>query len=122
LTIAQKDELKHIIRALSFGKINLSALAELSDFKKLSDISRGKAAVSQPEFIRLKKAINDIRIEAKLTLSELEKSRTPSSGAWNKLKTFLENPAVVPFILFDRNTSVWNKIGGWMMGRRTEPT
>jgi len=94
---------KRIKGILKSGKLNRSALARSTNISiyKFSDVLRGKDYFKQDEYIRVKKTINQIRVDGKKLVEAYHNKR----GKYNeqeleKLRDFLENRELVIMKVF----------------------
>lgn len=120
LEIVQFDKIK---RAFSSSKLNKSVIAQASSISpsRMNDCLRGKSHLYQHELIALKKTINEVRCLVTNFLN-ISKSALPSSSTEESFLKIINDPRIVPFVLFDRNRYLHAKIDGFRMNRRTYPT
>lgn len=122
-TTQELQQVHNLIAAIKTGKLKtkpLCKLAGLSNHNSLRDTVRGKALLSQQNFIAIKKAVNTIRNQVKKLLYELDNKTIPDRVV-EGIKTLFQRKEVAWFVVLQRNRQHRNKFDGWILDRRSFP-
>jgi len=117
----------NIKKILEYGKINISSLCRLTklQYNTLSAFIYKTGFLTDEELLNIKKAINQMRIEVRSILNDLNLTYTVNyslpSHIEAKIVSFLKREEICMFLFFERNKEIYSKFERHLKGARSFP-
>ena len=114
---------KDVKKIFSYGKLNINAFARLVNISnyKFKDFIYKDIMLGDDNFLLVKKAINKIRLDAKLLLEAIQKYQLRDENTQKKVKDFYKRKEIYFYNILEKNNDTYGKIESYCCGRRTFP-